>query len=47
METAQNMVQTVLGTDNKTKDKNTSHEAATTVSKSVHDSVFEYGISAR
>ena len=42
MVAAQNMVQTLLGTDNSTKGKkvetnNKSHKAATTVSKSVHD----------
>jgi hypothetical protein len=42
MVAVQNMVQTFLGTDNSTKgkkvrDNNTSHKAATTVSKSVND----------
>jgi hypothetical protein len=46
MVAAQNMVQTLLGTDNSTKgergrDNNISHEAATSVSKGVHVLVFE------
>ena len=46
MVAAQNMVQTLLGADNSTKgkkvDNNTSRKAATTVSKSFHDWVFEW-----
>ena len=43
MVAAQNMVQTLLGTDNSTKGKKveTTSKAATTVRKNVHDGVFE------